>query len=66
LVLVDLFAIGWLRPSATAWQRRDRMRTADELEAMLATARLRLVRWQRIFGLGPLPIVRAAIAQPVN
>lgn len=66
LVLVDLFAVGWLRPIAAAWQRRDRMRTADELEAMLATARLRLVRWQRIFDLGLLPIVRAAIARPVN
>ena len=40
LVLVDLFAIGWLRPVTTLGRRRDRVRTAAELEAMLTRARL--------------------------
>ncbi len=62
LVLVDLFAIGWLRPVAALGRRRDRMHTAAELEAMLADARLALVGWRRIFGLGPLPLVPAAVA----
>jgi ubiquinone/menaquinone biosynthesis C-methylase UbiE len=62
LVLVDLFAIGWLRPIAALGRRRDRMHSAAELESMLANARLALVGWRRVFDLGPLPLVRAAVA----
>jgi len=64
LVLVDLFAIGWLRPIATLGRRRDRMHTAAELEDMLADARLSLLGWRHIFDLGPFPLVRAVVAHP--
>jgi hypothetical protein len=62
LVLVDLFAIGWLRPVAAVGRRRDRMHTAAELERMLAQARLAPLGWRRVFDLGPLPLVRAVVA----
>jgi ubiquinone/menaquinone biosynthesis C-methylase UbiE len=62
LVLVDLFAIGWLRPLAALGRRRDRMPTAAELEVMLARARLVPIAWRRIYDLGPLPLVRAVVA----
>ncbi len=62
LVLVDLFAIGWLRPLAALGRRRDRMPTATELAAMLAEARLAPLAWRRVFDLGPLPLVRSVVA----
>lgn len=61
-MLVDLFAIGWLRPVAALGRRRDRMHTAAELRGMLADARLTLVGWRPVFGLGRLPLVSAAVA----
>jgi ubiquinone/menaquinone biosynthesis C-methylase UbiE len=64
LVLVDLFAIGWLRPVTALGRRRDRVHTAAELEAMLARARLAPLAWERVFDLGPLRLVRAVIAAP--
>jgi ubiquinone/menaquinone biosynthesis C-methylase UbiE len=62
LVLVDLFAIGWLRPITTLGRRRDRVRTAAELEAMLTRARLAPLAWRRVYDLGPLPLVWAVVA----
>jgi ubiquinone/menaquinone biosynthesis C-methylase UbiE len=62
LMLVDLFAIGWLRPLAALGRRRDRMPTAAELAAMLTDARLAPLAWRRIYDLGPLPLVQAVIA----
>jgi ubiquinone/menaquinone biosynthesis C-methylase UbiE len=62
LVLVDLLAIGWLRPLAALGRRRDRMPTAAELDVMLARARLVPIAWRRIYDLGPLPLVRAVVA----
>jgi ubiquinone/menaquinone biosynthesis C-methylase UbiE len=62
-VLVDLFATGWLRPIAALGRRRDRMRTAQELESMLATARLRPLAWQRVYDLGRLPLVQAVTSE---
>jgi len=62
LVLVDLFAIGWLRPVTALGRRRDRVHTAAELEAMLARARLAPLAWERVFDLGPLRLVRAVVA----
>jgi ubiquinone/menaquinone biosynthesis C-methylase UbiE len=62
LVLVDLFAIGWLRPIAALGRRRDRMPTAAELAAMLAEARLTPLAWRRVNDLGPLPLVRSVVA----
>lgn len=62
LVLVDLFAIGWLRPIAALGRRRARMRTAAELAGMLADARLAPLAWRRVYDLGPLPLVRAVVA----
>jgi ubiquinone/menaquinone biosynthesis C-methylase UbiE len=62
LVLVDLFAIGLLRPITALGRRRDRVHTTAEMHAMLAAARLAPVGWQRVFDLGPLPLVRAVVA----
>jgi ubiquinone/menaquinone biosynthesis C-methylase UbiE len=62
LVLVDLFAIGWLRPLAALGRRRDRMPSAAELAVMLARARLVPIAWRRVYDLGPLPLVRAVVA----
>jgi hypothetical protein len=62
LVLVDLFAIGWLRPIAALGRRRDRMQSAAELERMLADAWLAPLAWRRVYDLGPLPLVRAVVA----
>ncbi len=62
-VLVDLFATGWLRPVAALGRRRDRMRTAQELESMLAAARLRPLAWQRVYDLGRLPLVQAVTSE---
>jgi SAM-dependent methyltransferase len=62
LVLVDLFAIGWLRPITALGRRRDRVHTTAETEAMLAAAGLAPLGWRRVFDLGPLPLVRAVVA----
>lgn len=62
LVLVDLFAVGWLRPITALGRRRNRVRTIAELEAMLTQARLTPLAWERVYDLGPLPLVRAVIA----
>jgi SAM-dependent methyltransferase len=62
LVLVDLFAIGWLRPLTALGRRRDRIHPIAELEAMLTQARLTPLAWERVYDLGPLPLVRAVIA----
>jgi ubiquinone/menaquinone biosynthesis C-methylase UbiE len=64
LVLVDLFATGWLRAAAALGRRRDRMRTAGELHGMLAAARLHPLAWRHVYDLGPLPLVQAVIAEP--
>ena len=62
LVLVDLFAVGWLRPITALGRRRNRVRTIAELEAILTQARLTPLAWERVYDLGPLPLVRAVIA----
>jgi ubiquinone/menaquinone biosynthesis C-methylase UbiE len=62
-VLVDLFATGWLRPVAALGRRRDRMRTAQEFESMLATARLRPLAWRRVYDLGRLALVQAVTSE---
>jgi ubiquinone/menaquinone biosynthesis C-methylase UbiE len=62
LVLVDMFAIGWLRPLAVLGRRRDHMPTAAELAVMLARARLVPIAWRHVYDLGPLPLVRAVVA----
>ena len=64
LVLVDLFAIGWLRPVTALGRRSDRVHTATELEAMLTRARLAPLSWQPVYDLGPLPLVQAVVAAP--
>jgi ubiquinone/menaquinone biosynthesis C-methylase UbiE len=60
LVLVDHFAIGWLRAFSAVARRN--MRTRDDVERLLADARLTPLGWARIFDLGPLPLIRAVIA----
>jgi hypothetical protein len=40
-----------------------RMRTAQELESMLAAARLRPLAWQRVYDLGRLPLVQAVTSE---
>jgi SAM-dependent methyltransferase len=62
LVLADLFAIGWLRPVTALGRRRDRVHTPAELEAMFANAGLAPIAWERVYDLGPLPLVRAVVA----
>jgi ubiquinone/menaquinone biosynthesis C-methylase UbiE len=62
LVLIDLFAIGWLRPITALGRRRDRVHTIAELERLLTRARLTPLAWERIYDLGPLPLIRAVIA----
>jgi ubiquinone/menaquinone biosynthesis C-methylase UbiE len=61
LALVDHFAVGWLRLFSALARRR--MRTGGELEAMLVRAGLTPSAWVRVFDLGPLPLIRAVIAE---
>ncbi len=63
LLLVDHFAIGWLRVF-NAFARRN-MRTPRELEQLLEGARLAPLERVRIFDLGWLPLIQAVIAQPL-
>jgi ubiquinone/menaquinone biosynthesis C-methylase UbiE len=58
LLLVDLFA-GWL----ALVQRRRPARAPRRAEALLAGAGLRHVGWSDVYRLGPLPLVRAAVAR---
>jgi hypothetical protein len=51
-----------LHPVTALGRRRDRVHTTAEMEAMLAAAMLEPVGWQRVFDLGPLPLVRAVVA----
>jgi ubiquinone/menaquinone biosynthesis C-methylase UbiE len=62
LVLVDHFAVGWLRVLNVIARRN--MRTRADLESLLADARLTPIGWVRVFDLGPLPLIEAVIAQP--
>jgi ubiquinone/menaquinone biosynthesis C-methylase UbiE len=63
LVLTDPFAVGWLRPWAVVIRKRDRMRSRGEVEAMLRSAGLESVAWQRIFGLGKITTFYAVTAR---
>jgi ubiquinone/menaquinone biosynthesis C-methylase UbiE len=58
LVLADLFA-AWLWPTTF---RCRRARTPRGAEALLAEAGFGPISWKRIFTLGPLPLVQAAVA----
>jgi ubiquinone/menaquinone biosynthesis C-methylase UbiE len=60
LVLVDHFAVGWLR----VWNALARrgMRSRGEVEAMLRRAGLAPTLRTRVFDLGPLPLIRAIVA----
>jgi SAM-dependent methyltransferase len=60
LVLVDNFAIGWLRVFNAIARRK--MRTRGDVERLLASARLMPLEWARIFDLGPLPLIQAVVA----
>jgi ubiquinone/menaquinone biosynthesis C-methylase UbiE len=60
LVLADLFA-AWLWPT-TVLTRRDRARTVSQASRLLRDAGFHQIRWQRVFSLGPLALVRAAVA----
>jgi ubiquinone/menaquinone biosynthesis C-methylase UbiE len=59
LVLVDLFA-GWL--AVTTRIGRARARTPRRVGRLLAQASLRPSGWQRVFSLGPVPLVQAVVA----
>jgi SAM-dependent methyltransferase len=63
LVMTDPFAVGWLRPWAVLIRKRNHMRTRREVESMLRDGGLETLRWDRIFGLGPLTIFFAVTAQ---
>ena len=60
LVLGDLFA-AWLRPT-TALRRRSRARTVSQATVLLERAGFRHMSWHRMYGLGPIPLVQAAVA----
>jgi hypothetical protein len=62
LMLANHFAAGWLRVFNTLARRQ--LRTLTEVRAMLVSADLTPSRCVRVFDLGPLPLVRAVIAQP--
>lgn len=59
-VLVDHFATGWLRAFNAVARRR--MRTVDEVEAMLRASGLAPAGWSRVYDLGPLALIRAVTA----
>jgi ubiquinone/menaquinone biosynthesis C-methylase UbiE len=61
LVLADHFAAGWLRVVNVIARRR--MRTVGAVDALLLRAHLTPSRWADVFDLGPLPLIRAVIAQ---
>jgi ubiquinone/menaquinone biosynthesis C-methylase UbiE len=56
LVLADLFG-GWL--AVTTRTGRARARTPGRVTQLLAQAGLRPIGWQRVFSLGPVPLVQA-------
>jgi ubiquinone/menaquinone biosynthesis C-methylase UbiE len=60
LVLADLFA-AWLRPT-TVLGRRSRARTVGQATALLGRVGFRHVSWRRVYDLGPIPLVQAAVA----
>jgi ubiquinone/menaquinone biosynthesis C-methylase UbiE len=62
LVLADLFA-AWLWPT-TVLTRRDRARTVRQATRLLTDVSFHRLEWQRVFSLGPLALVRAAVATP--
>jgi ubiquinone/menaquinone biosynthesis C-methylase UbiE len=61
LVLADHFANGWLRVFNAVTRRT--MRTREDVERLLAGARLVPLEWARIFELGPLPLIQAVTAK---
>jgi ubiquinone/menaquinone biosynthesis C-methylase UbiE len=60
LVLADLFG-GWLA-STTVPGRRSRARTVRRASRLLLAAGFSELSWQRLYSLGPLPLVQAVIA----
>jgi SAM-dependent methyltransferase len=56
LVLVDHFAIGWLRAFDAIARRH--LPSGREVAAAGLTA----LEWVRVFDLGPLPLIRAVVA----
>lgn len=60
-VVADLFA-AWLSP--TTIRHRRRARTPGRAEGLLEEAGFNSIRWERIFDLGPFPLVQAAVAAP--
>jgi len=60
LVLADLFGT-WLAPTAL-WGRRGRARTVRQASRLLEAAGLSRPSWQRLYSVGPLPVVQAVAA----
>lgn len=60
LVLADLFG-RWLAPT-TVLGRRGRTRTIRQASRLLAAAGFSVLGWQRLYNLGPIPLVQAVIA----
>jgi ubiquinone/menaquinone biosynthesis C-methylase UbiE len=61
LVIVDLFA-RWLR-ATTLLSQRERARTVKQATDLLRRAGFPQLNWQRVYALGPLPLVQAAVAR---
>lgn len=61
LVVSDLFA-GWLSVT-TIVRQPGRARTPDRATNLIHAAGFHTLRWQPIFTLGPLPLIRAVTAE---
>ncbi|HEX3778734.1 MAG TPA: class I SAM-dependent methyltransferase [Pseudonocardiaceae bacterium] len=66
LVLVDPFAVGWLRAWAGLVGKRDRMRTEPAVRAMLDATGLRCTGWEKILAVGPITMIHAVTAQRIE
>jgi SAM-dependent methyltransferase len=62
LVLVDIFALSWMRPLHVLARTRDRFHTRSEVERMLDSAGLKTVSWTAVYKVAWSPVVCAVSA----
>lgn len=62
LCLADHFAIGILHPLFWVLGKRRRMHTRSEVESMLEAAGFEVLGWRLVGHAGPLPLIRAVLA----
>lgn len=63
LVLVDIFALSWMRALHVLARTRDRFHTKSEVERMLDTAGLKAVSWTAVYKVAWSPVVCAVSAR---